>query len=83
MIDIWKLGVLNAIMLGLIYTIGQQHILIAGDEQINKDWYFEMDLAGIPDNKILKELKRRFQCNQIKDPKNVIFIGPPAAGKGT
>jgi len=42
-----------------------------------------MDLSGIPDNKILKELKRRFQCNQIKEPKNVIFIGPPAAGKGT
>jgi len=58
-------------------------VLIDGKDPINKNWYLEMDLTGIPDNKILKELKRRFQCNQIKDPKNVIFIGPPAAGKGT
>ncbi len=42
-----------------------------------------MDLTSLPDKNILKELKRRFTCNEIKDPKNVIFIGPPAAGKGT
>ena len=42
-----------------------------------------MDLSSLPDKNILKELKRRFQCNEMKDPKNVIFIGPPAAGKGT
>ena len=42
-----------------------------------------IDLRPASDQQLLKELKRRFSCNQIKYPKNTIFIGPPAAGKGT
>lgn len=42
-----------------------------------------MDLLKVSDETLVNELHRRFKCKAVKEPKRVILIGVPGAGKGT
>jgi len=42
-----------------------------------------MDLLKVSDENLVNELHRRFKCKAVKEPKRVILIGVPGAGKGT
>ena len=72
---------LNTPLLYLVYKLFIPLLII----------YFinRMELFKYPDEDLVKELRRRYKCKKVTEPKRVILLGnhnkkgPPGSGRGT